>query len=149
MAEANIHNDPEAAAIVFSAPWPLTMVGLDVTEKTVLDTALLNRMTSHESRTAAFLRAILPFYVTAHRSQGLDGAIFAHDPSAVAYVVDPGAFLTQSIPVKIETRGEWTLGATVPDWQRKWPSAHAVEVATAVDSDRVRDLLARRLTTLP
>jgi purine nucleosidase len=30
-AEANIYNDPEAAAVVFAAPWPITMVGLDVT----------------------------------------------------------------------------------------------------------------------
>jgi inosine-uridine nucleoside N-ribohydrolase len=32
-AEANIHNDPEAADIVFAADWAVTMVGLDVTDK--------------------------------------------------------------------------------------------------------------------
>ncbi len=36
VAEANIHNDPEAAYIVFHAGWPITMVGLDVTHKTVM-----------------------------------------------------------------------------------------------------------------
>ena len=35
-AEANIYNDPEAAQIVFQAGWPLTMVGLDVGDKTLL-----------------------------------------------------------------------------------------------------------------
>jgi purine nucleosidase len=35
-AEANIFNDPEAAQIVFEAGWPLTMVGLDVSDKTLL-----------------------------------------------------------------------------------------------------------------
>src|SRR5205085_11177045 len=34
-AEANIYNDPEAAQIVFQAGWPLTMVGLDVGDKTL------------------------------------------------------------------------------------------------------------------
>jgi len=149
VAEANIHNDPEAAAIVFGAGWPLTMVGLDVTEQTILDAAFLEHITGRESRTAAFLRAILPFYVAAHRSRGLGEAIFTHDPSAVAYVIDPGAFSTTPVSVKIETRGEWTLGATVPDWQHKWASTPTVAVATGVDSDRVRGVLAGRLATLP
>ena len=34
-AEANIYNDPEAAQIVFQAGWPLTMVGLEVGDKTL------------------------------------------------------------------------------------------------------------------
>jgi len=37
VAEANIWHDPEAAAAVFDAEWPLTMVGLDVTMRTTLD----------------------------------------------------------------------------------------------------------------
>ncbi len=35
-AEANIYNDPEAAQIVFQAGWRLTMVGLDVGDKTLV-----------------------------------------------------------------------------------------------------------------
>jgi purine nucleosidase len=34
-AEANISNDPEAAQIVFQAGWPLTMVGLDFSNKSL------------------------------------------------------------------------------------------------------------------
>ena len=34
-AEANIYNDPEAAQIVFTAGWKVTMVGLDVTHRTL------------------------------------------------------------------------------------------------------------------
>ena len=34
-AEANIYNDPEAAAIVFNAGWMVTMVGSDVGERTL------------------------------------------------------------------------------------------------------------------
>ena len=35
-AEANIFHDPEAAAIVFAAPWSMTMVGLDVTMRSLI-----------------------------------------------------------------------------------------------------------------
>ena len=35
-AEANVRNDPEAAKIVFEAPWKVTMAGLDVTTKTIM-----------------------------------------------------------------------------------------------------------------
>jgi inosine-uridine nucleoside N-ribohydrolase len=53
LAEANIHNDPEAAKIVFHAGWPLTMVGLDVTCKTIMTSAYLARL--REAGTPALL----------------------------------------------------------------------------------------------
>src|ERR1700677_3227005 len=43
-AEANIYNDPEAAQIVFQAGWPLTMVGLDVGDKTLYGHAQLDQL---------------------------------------------------------------------------------------------------------
>ena len=36
VAEFNVAADPEAAAIVFDQTWPVTMVGLDVTNQVVL-----------------------------------------------------------------------------------------------------------------
>jgi len=42
-AEANIYNDPEAAQIVFQAGWPLTVVGLDVGDKTLLSPKYLEQ----------------------------------------------------------------------------------------------------------
>ena len=50
VAEANIHNDPEAAQIVFHAGWPVTMVGLDVTQKTVMTQAYLERLKRANNR---------------------------------------------------------------------------------------------------
>src|SRR6266851_3099821 len=43
-AEFNIAVDPEAAAIVFTAGWPLTMVGLDLTHQALATPAILRRI---------------------------------------------------------------------------------------------------------
>ncbi|MGH9704187.1 MAG: nucleoside hydrolase, partial [Candidatus Acidiferrales bacterium] len=43
-AEANIYGDPEAAQIVFQAGWPLTMVGLDVGDKTLFTAKELEQL---------------------------------------------------------------------------------------------------------
>ncbi len=43
-AEANIHNDPEAAALVFAQDWDTTLVPLDVTMTQTLDAADLVRL---------------------------------------------------------------------------------------------------------
>src|SRR5579864_259950 len=43
-AEANIYNDPEAAQIVFQAGWRLTMVGLDVGDKTLYGQTQLEQL---------------------------------------------------------------------------------------------------------
>jgi inosine-uridine preferring nucleoside hydrolase len=43
-AEFNIFVDPEAAAVVFEAGWPLTMVGLDVTQRALAGEQVLQRI---------------------------------------------------------------------------------------------------------
>jgi inosine-uridine nucleoside N-ribohydrolase len=71
-AEANIHNDPEAAAEVLSAAWPVTLVGLDVTTLCVLPKAAIQALT--ESSAGRFVDAVTRGYVEAYgRFDGLDG----------------------------------------------------------------------------
>src|SRR3546814_5007408 len=43
-AEANIHGDPEAADLVFTAPWRVAVIGLDVTLQTVMTSGYLEEM---------------------------------------------------------------------------------------------------------
>ncbi len=43
-AEANVGGDPHAADLVFTAPWKLTMIGLDVTTKVRLNEETLSRV---------------------------------------------------------------------------------------------------------
>ena len=61
-AEANIVNDPQAADIVLSAPWPVTICGLDVTHRVTMtpeDLARIYRVSSPQGR---HLAAIVPYY---------------------------------------------------------------------------------------
>lgn len=81
-AEANIHNDPESAALVFAAAWPLTVVPLDVTMNhalTAADAAELGRMAGTVPRVlSGMLENYLDFY------EGVYGArqCALHDPLA-------------------------------------------------------------------
>ncbi len=61
VAEANIWHDPEAAAAVFAADWPLTMVGLDVTMTTTLDGGQLDRLETGGSL-ARYVAGIVELY---------------------------------------------------------------------------------------
>ncbi|WP_291414649.1 nucleoside hydrolase [Actinophytocola sp.] len=97
-AEANMLNDPEAADVVFGARWPVTMVGLDVTHKANLRGADLDRITAADTPAGRHLARALPLYrAFMERTNGLDG-IYTHDPSEVAYLIDPTAFRTEAWP---------------------------------------------------
>lgn len=111
-AEANIHNDPEAARAVFEAGWPLTMVGLNVTERTLFTRADLAQLASEKGPQAQFAAAVLTFMVDLGEKLGANG-LAVHDALAVAAVIDRTLITTRAMRVDIETRGEFSRGETV------------------------------------
>jgi len=111
-AEANIHNDPEAARGVFEAGWPLTMVGLNVTEKTLFTRADLNQLAQTRGPENDFAVGVLSFMVDLASKLGGEGTPM-HDPLAVAAVIDRRLISTQDMWVEVETQGEFTRGETV------------------------------------
>lgn len=111
-AEANIYNDPEAAAIVFSAGWMVTMVGSDVGEKTILTRKDLSVLQSQRGPESDFIAKLADFYLTRSEKSGYSGAAM-YDPLAVATVIDPSLVTLKEMHVDVETRGEFTRGETV------------------------------------
>lgn len=146
VAEANIHNDPEAAKIVFDAPWKVTMVGLDVTRQTVMTPDYVAELYKAGTPFTDFISKILPHYMGFYKEYvGLDG-LFVHDSSALAYVIDPSLFETKLVPVSVETKSPYTSGLTAVDWRLKTEAEPNVYVCVNVDSDRFLALYKERIT---
>jgi len=145
-AEANILSDPFAADKVFTADWPVTMVGLDVTHQIIMDEAYLNRVHQSGTDIGKFISRIARFYLEFHRSTGVDG-LYTHDPSTIAYLIKPDIFTTQSGAIRVCTEGIAT-GQTIMNRSQKlyqktaWDGIPNSNVCIDVDVDAFLDLYA-------
>ncbi len=111
-AEANIYNDPEAAQIVFQAGWPLTMVGLDVGDKTLLSRKYLGELGQTHGPVNDFIHGVAKYLVDLSATFGSSGTPM-YDPLAVGVAIDPTLVKAPEMHVDVETRGEFTRGETV------------------------------------
>jgi inosine-uridine nucleoside N-ribohydrolase len=111
-AEANIFNDPEAAQIVFTAGWSVTMVGSDVGERTLITRKYLGELQASHGPQSDFVAKIADFYLTRAEKSGYSGAAM-YDPLAVGIVLDRTLGTLKEMHVDVETRGEFTRGETV------------------------------------
>ena len=112
-AEFNLFVDPEAAAVVFGAGWPLTVVGLDLTHQARATPAVLGRIAALQTPLAAAVVAMLTFYGRAYPDA--EGPAL-HDPCAVARVIQPDLMGCRDAFVAVEMQGTWTRGMTVTDF---------------------------------
>jgi inosine-uridine nucleoside N-ribohydrolase len=111
-AEANIYNDPEAAQIVFQAGWPLTMVGLDVGDKTLFSKKYLDQLGQTHGPVNDFIFAVGKYLVELSAQFGSPGSPM-YDPLAVGVAIDATLVKAPAMHVDVETRGEFTRGETV------------------------------------
>lgn len=111
-AEANIYNDPEAAQIVFQAGWPLTMVGLDVGDQTLLTRKELDQLGRTHGPVNDFIYGVAKFLIVLSEKFGGTGTQM-YDPLAVGVALDATLVTAPLMQVDVETRGEFTRGETV------------------------------------
>jgi inosine-uridine nucleoside N-ribohydrolase len=150
-AEANIHNDPEAADIVFGADWPVTMVGLDVTHKVNMKRDHLDVYARADNSLCKHITRIVPFYRDFFEQTNSIEGIYVHDSSAIAYVIDPTLFETKQWPLRVETQG-LSRGKTWPavgDTERSvpWQNRPKVNVCVNVNATKAIELELMRLTS--
>jgi len=115
-AEANIYGDPEAARIVFDAGWPLTMVGLDVANKTLFTKKHLDQLSQTHGPINDFIAKIASFLIDLSAKYGSPGTPM-FDPLAVGVAIDSTLVTAPAMHVDVETRGEFTRGETVANRQ--------------------------------
>jgi purine nucleosidase len=146
VAEANIYHDPHAADLVYRAGWPLTMLGLDVTTRTVVRPDYLERLYAANNPATQLLQRIQPCYQRFHDDvYGMQGAFHVHDPSVVAYLLKPELYRCQQMPVHVETEGR-CIGQTVADGRKQWGERPLTNIPLEVDEAGVLDLLFDLLT---
>ena len=78
---------------------------------------------------------------------GTDGGPL-HDPTVIAWLIDPGMFGGRECNVRIETVSDLTLGATVVDWWKVTGLPENAFVVDSVDSDRFFGLFIERVGRL-
>jgi len=111
-AEANIFNDPEAAHIVFQAGWPVTMVGLDVGDKTLLSNKYLDQLGATHGPVNDFIYSLAKYLIELSAKFGSPGTPM-YDPLAVGVAIDSTLVKAPEMHVDVETKGEFTRGETV------------------------------------
>jgi purine nucleosidase len=114
--EANIGNDPEAAAEVFAAGWPITLVPLDVTMDNVLTEPDRQRLLDSDRPIARTMGAMLKTYFDFYRDIYGRPCCALHDPLAAAIAtgsVQPASAPT--VAVVVDDSGGPGRGQTICD----------------------------------
>jgi inosine-uridine nucleoside N-ribohydrolase len=116
VAEFNAWCDPEAAAMVFAAPCPVWMSGLDLTHQVLVRPALIERIRGLESTVGTFVADLFDFYLDGYAATHFgERAAPLHDPCALLALTHPELFGRSSVPISVETNGRLTRGMTVVD----------------------------------
>lgn len=116
IAEANIGNDPEAAHAVVSAPWPVTIVPLDVTMANVFEDSDRQQLVDSESVFVHNLGQILDFYFDFYVGEYGRRCSALHDPLAAAIaigVISP--WIAPRVPVDVDISEGPGRGQTICD----------------------------------
>lgn len=112
-AEFNIYADPHAAHIVFHAGWPIRLVSLDVTNKTLLQPEQVQALASNGSPVTRLIQQMVDnFLDTFGRPRGLT-AFQMHDPLCLSAAFQPEIITWEPAYVDVELSGSLTLGETI------------------------------------
>ncbi|WP_315853087.1 nucleoside hydrolase [Rhizobium terricola] len=150
-AEANIIGDPEAADEICAAAWPITFVGLDVTQKTHMPTDYLSELADLGGESGRFIWDVSRFYEAFHQAGGVP-SIYVHDSSAVAYLLRPDLFETRTGAIRVSTTGI-TRGMTIqkPDTLAfppgAWDDRPSHRACVSVDAAGLRELYRATILT--
>jgi purine nucleosidase len=147
-AEFNVYVDPHAAHVVFSSGIPIVMMPLDVTHKALTTPDRLQRFKDLGTPAGIAVAGMLGF------SDRWDVAKYdfpggpLHDPTVVAYLLDPDLFAGKEAAVEIGIAPGPALGMTIIDWWGVTDAMPNALVINEIDPDGFFDLLVDRISRL-
>ena len=148
-AEFNIYVDPEAADIVFRSGIKITVLPLDVTHQIQSTPARLNAIKALGNRSGQAVYDMLTFSEGFDlKKYGWEGAPL-HDPTVIAYLIDPTLFEGRECNVTIETSSELTVGMTVTDYWHVTDKPRNATYLRNGNAEGFYKLLTERLARLP
>ncbi len=149
VAEANINQDPKAADEVMKSNLPLTMVGLDVTLRTLLTKNETKQWRELGTASGKVFADITDFYIDAYYNLDIDKRGCAlHDPLAVGVGIDPSFVSTISLFMKVIYQEGPYYGRTIGDNAKLNDPNPNVKVAVNVDKERYLKAFMDRLNNL-
>ena len=140
-AEFNIYVDPEAAANVFEAGVPITMVGLDATHQARIRAADRARIRALGTPVATMVADLMDWFGRGSEPRLGSEGTSVHDALAVAAVIRPDLLETRHVHVAVEAGGKYTDGRTVCDLRPNSKQTPNADVALGVNREAFVELL--------
>jgi inosine-uridine nucleoside N-ribohydrolase len=144
-AEFNIWADPEAAAVVLESAFPrITLVPLDATHQALITLDQCAALRALGSRAGKATAELVEFRIggyEANQPTGVPKTAPVHDAVCIAALIDEAIIETRFLNVVIETRGDYTIGRTVVDHEKRTTRPPNCHVALRADRARFFELL--------
>ncbi|MDY4693261.1 MAG: nucleoside hydrolase [Blautia sp.] len=148
-AEFNIYADPEAAKVVFKSGIPLTMCGLDVTQKCTLKRSQILKLCQSKNKIATFA-GDMAGHTLENTSEKYRGQISVHDVVPIMYMIHPEYFKFTETILDVDCSDGVSRGRTICDF-RWWNFEEGQDrdlVLTDADSDKFQQCLIEALFEL-
>ena len=147
-AEFNTYADPEALDIVLRSGIPIRMVGLNLTHQALATPAIVERMQAMPHVVGHTAAEWMGFFGSSYRDVWEFDSPPVHDPCTIAALIRPDLVHWRECFVAVETRGEWTRGATVVDLFNRYGRPANARVAIELDAEGYWDLVLEAIDAL-
>jgi purine nucleosidase len=144
-AEFNILADPDAAHIVFSSGVKIVMMGLDLTRQASATKEVVEKIKSLNNKASKLFVDLMEFFAASQKNVFGWSAPPVHDPTTIAYIIDPECIEVKPMFCEIELWSERSYGRTLCDYFGILKKEPNVDVAVKLDFDRFWNLIYENL----
>ena len=144
-AEFNILADPDAAHIVFSSGVKIVMMGLDLTRQASATKEVVEKIKSLNNKASKLFVDLMEFFAASQKNVFGWSAPPVHDPTTIAYIIDPECIEVKPMFCEIELWSEKSYGRTICDYFGILKKEPNVDVAVKLDFDRFWNLVYENL----